>query len=510
MRGDACAIQRVPQGLVDGPASTAVGLSVLVMAVLLAVVFQSGSVLVYLLCFTVLPLLALQLPTSIVMAFLFANLLIPKLPLIPIGDYVVPIRIEDVLLACTLLCLLVRRCIYERGSFTHPLQKWMLVFSGATLLSFLFGHFVLHSVPDAKVGFLYWLRGVEYMAASYLCPLAVRTWAQYNRVVAGFVVAVFLVGSYGILQEMTWVPVFDATHETGEIVIVRFFAEFGEERIFSTFGGPLDLPATCLIIIPLLTTMLVMLTSRTTRLLLAVVLALSLACFYLSYARMPLLALVVVIAICFWQLRMRSIGIGIGLGIALPSLLLSGYFGRIRSGFDNPYAWENLGGRMQGSWDEAVSAVSRSPLLGTGPASFSLGLGADGLYFMLVGIWGVLGLACFVLLLWKTLRFERHCAQTGSHATHRGLAVALFAGTIGLLVNGLTMDTFYSSKIALTFWFLVGLLISGKDLESSAAPQKNEPSAVRPGLMARNPEAAYAARPTLQPQSGEPQPVSSY
>lgn len=473
MRGNACAMQRVPQGIFDGPASTSLGLSVLVMAVLLAVVFQSGSVLAYLLCATLLPLLAVQLPTFIVMAFLFANLLIPKLPLIPIGDYMVPIRIEDVLLGCTMLCLLARWRIYERGGFTHPLQTWMLVFSGATLLSFLFGHSVLHSVPDAKVGFLYWLRGVEYMAASYLCPLAVRNWSQYNRIVVGFLVAIFLVGIYGILQEMTWVPVFDATHETGEIVVVRFFAEFGEERIFSTFGGPLDLPATYLLIIPLLAVLLIVLTSRTARLLVAVVLALSLTCFYLSYARMPLLALVLAIAICFWQLRMRSIGIGIGLGIALPSLFLSGYFGRIRSGFDDLYAWENLGGRMQGSWDEAVSAVSRSPLLGTGPASFNLGLGADGLYFMLVGIWGVLGLICFLILLWKTLRFERFCAQTSSHSIQRGLAIALFAGTIGLLINGLTMDTFYSSKIALTFWFVVGLLISGRALESSVAPGKN-------------------------------------
>lgn len=470
MSGNVHAIQRVPQGILDGPARVSLGLSVLVMAVLLAVAFQSGSVLAYLLCLTLLPFLALQLPTFIVMAFLVANLLIPKLPLIPIGDYMVPIRIEDVLLACTLLCLLARRSIYERGGFTHPLRTWMLVFAGATLLSFLFGSFVLRSVPDAKVGFLYWLRGVEYMAASYLCPLAVRNWAQYNRIVAGFVVAVFLVGGYGILQEMTWVPVFDATHETGEIVIVRFFAEFGEERIFSTFGGPLDLPATYLLIIPLLVMLLVVLTSKATRLLLAVVLVLSLSCFYLSYARMPLLALVFAIAICFWQMRMRGLGIGTGLAIALPSLLLSGYFGRIRSGLDNLYAWENLGGRMQGSWDEAISAVSRSPLLGTGPASFSLGLGADGLYFMLVGIWGVLGLACFVLLLWKTLRFETHCAQAASQSTQRALAVALFAGTIGLLINGLTMDTFYSSKIALTFWFLVGLLISGYALESSTAP----------------------------------------
>lgn len=500
MRGDTCAIQTVPQGIFDGPASTAFGLSVLVMAVLLAVVFQSGSVLAYLLCATLLPLLALQLPTFIVMAFLFANLLIPKLPLIPIGDYMVPIRIEDVLLGCTLLCLLVRQRIYERVGFTHPMQKWMLVFSGATLLSFLFGRFVLHSVPDAKVGFLYWLRGVEYMAASYLCPLAVRNWSQYNRIVVGLVVAVFLVGSYGILQEMTWVPVFDATHETGEIVIVRFFAEFGEERIFSTFGGPLDLPATYLLIIPLLTALLVVLTSRTARVLVTAVLVLSLTCFYLSYARMPLLALVLVSAICFWQLRMRSIGIGIGLGIALPSLLLSGYFGRIRSGLDDLYAWENLGGRIQGSWNEAVSAVSRSPLLGTGPASFNLGLGADGLYFMLVGIWGVLGLSCFLILLWKTLRFERHCAQSASHSSQRGLAVALFAGTIGLLINGLTMDTFYSSKIALTFWFLVGLLISGDALERVAAPQTIESGSVAPRLVGCTPEAGHTVAPTSQPR----------
>ena len=47
------------------------------------------------------------------------------------------------------------------------------------------------------------------------------------------------------------VPAFDAMHTTDEIVMVRFLPGFGEERLFSTFGGPYDLSAFYLLAAPL-------------------------------------------------------------------------------------------------------------------------------------------------------------------------------------------------------------------------------------------------------------------
>jgi hypothetical protein len=449
----------------DTPLETAVALSALTLAALLAVILHSFGVFLFVLSAAFIPLVGAFYPPIVLVLFLFANLLIPKLPLIPIGNYMVPIRIEDVFLACAFLSLLLRYLVNQERPSRNPLQKWMVAYAVVTFLSFLFGLYILGSVPNAKIGFLYWLRGPEYFAASYLCLLGVTNWKQYRQILVAFVVSVLLIGVYGILQEFSLVPVFDATHETGEIVFVRFFTGFGKERLFSTFGGMLDLPGTYLIVIPVLIALLVLTVSRVAKLWLAVVLALSLFCFYLTYARTPLVALVLVLAVCFWLLGKGRLGIALALFSALPVLLFSGYVGRLESVVDDPLTWANLGGRLGGSWEEAVTAVARSPLLGTGPASFSLGLGADGLYFMLLGMWGVGGLVYFLLLIRKTIRCQTACIQTSRNNLQRALAIGLFGGTVGLLVTGATIDSFYSSKVAFTFWFLMGLLLAGAELE---------------------------------------------
>ena len=469
------------------------------LAALLAIVFNSLDVFLLVVCAAVVPLVGTFYPPIVLMLFLFSNLLIPKLPLVQIDNYIVPIRIEDILLVCALLSLLLRYLIYQEKPAHNPLRRWMVAYSVITCLSFLFGLFILGSVPGAKIGFLYWLRGPEYFVASYLCLLGVTSWKQYRQMMVVLVVFVLLIGVYGILQEFSLVPIFDGTHDTGEIVYLRFFPGFGEERLFSTFSGPLDLSATYLIIIPNLIALFVIAVSGVARLLLAGILALSFSCFYLAYARTPLIALVLVLAVCLWLLNKRRLGIILALLSALPVLLFSGYVGRIESAVDNPFTWANLGGRMGGSWEEGISAVSRSPLLGTGPASFSLGLGADGLYFMLLGMWGIGGLTCFLILIRKAIYYQTECIRTSHNKTQRALAIGLFAGTLGLLVNGATLDSFYSSKVAFTFWFLMGLLLAGRELEKQISA-KETGQLVKTGL--KNLPRVLPGR-RLAPASGE-------
>jgi O-antigen ligase len=92
----------------------------------------------------------------------------------------------------------------------------------------------------------------------------------------------------------------------------------------------------------------------------------------------------------------------------------------------------------------------------------------DGLYLMLLGMWGIVGLVCFLVLIAKAIRCQRECFRTSRNKTQRSLAVGLFAGTFGLLANGITLDTFFSSKVAFAYWFLMGLLLAGRRLENEA------------------------------------------
>ena len=161
----------IDAGKIRRPLAGMAAVSGLLLAAFVAVVTNSLEVFLIGLAFAFLPLIGVFFPTIVVALFLFLNLLIPKVPLIEIRGYIVPIRIEDVFLACALICLLLRYVIFREKPAPNPLSKWMAIFSVLTCLSFLFGLVVLGTVPGAKVGFLFWLRGPEYFAASYLCLL---------------------------------------------------------------------------------------------------------------------------------------------------------------------------------------------------------------------------------------------------------------------------------------------------------------------------------------------------
>jgi hypothetical protein len=487
------------EGAFASPFLIFASLSALVLAVLLAIVLQSTNVFLFVAGIAFVPIVGIVNPGILLALFLFFDLLLPKLPLIPIHGYLVPIRIEDVFLACALLCLLVRYLIYREKPASNPLGKWMVVFCIVTGLSLLFGLFILGSVPGASIGFLFWLRTPEYFAATSLCLLGITSWQQHKRMMVTLLVFVSLIGVYGILQEFSLVPIFDAMHGMGEFVTIRFFPAFGEERLFSTFAGPYDLAAFYLIAIPILAALCVILKSRAARVALAFVLALSFYCFCLTYARAPLAGLVIALIGCFWMLGKPHWGIGLGLLCVLPALMIGQFAQRLRDVSDDPFSYYAFGGRVNTGWGDALSAASRSPLLGTGPASLNEGLGVDGLYFMLIGMWGLLGLVSFIVLIVKSLHLQRVCVQTSHNDMQRALAVGLFAGTLGLLVNAITVDSFFISKVAFAYWFLMGLLLAGRRLENETAERQG---IVRQGVRAQIPSALPLMMPIPPAVSG--------
>ena len=207
---------------------------------------------------------------------------------------------------------------------------------------------------------------------------------------------------------------------------------------------------------------------------LACALLLSFLCFYLTYARAPLGALVLVLAVCLRFMGRRLLGFALAPICLLPAMFFGGFVERLRWAAEDPLGDYSLGIRLAASWSDALSAAGRSPLLGTGPASLShtgpnsltlTGVGVDGLYFMLLGMWGVAGLVTFLLLIGKTMRYQMQCVRTSRNKMQRAVAIGLFAGSFGLLVYGVVGETFFFSKIAFSYWFLRGLLFVGNALE---------------------------------------------
>ena len=417
-------------------------------------------------------------PLIVQLLFLFFSVVFPKLPVLQIEGYLVPIRIEDFFLAFTFFVLLLRFLIYREKSFHHPLFKWMLLYSCCTFLSFIFGLLILHSVPDSKIGFLYWMRSPEYFAASFLCFWGIRTWKRFNRAILGLVFFITLIGVYGILQEYGLVPAFDAMHQTDEIVMVRFIPSFGEERLFSTFGGPYDLSAFYLLAVPICVALIPAVSNRMQKFLLVGVLVLSLVCFYFTYARSPVPAMAVTFYTCLVFLGKRRLGTALALLCTIPPFLVVGFQARLES-LSDPLSEDAFGSRLRTGWADAIDSFYRSPILGTGPASMHNLMGVDGLYVLLLGIWGILGFTCFLALVYKAMKYQKQVIVTAQHKLQRALAIGMYAGTVGLLINGITIDTFFSSKVAFPYWFLMGLMFVSCQLAA-------EPSSKTGGVFAHN------------------------
>ncbi len=398
--------------------------------------------------------------------FMFFVLLFPKLPVIQIQGYMVPIRMEDILLVAVLVALLVRRYFNRSQGVVNPLQRWMVIYLVTTAVSLGFGLLILHTIPSANIGFLFWLRTPEYFAASYLCLLGIENWKQYKTALWVVVLFTLLIGVYGVLQEFSIVPAFDAMHQTDELVVIRFLPGFAEERLFSTFAGPYDLAAFYLISIPILLAWMFMSVSKWVKTMLAGVLALSLLCFYLSYSRAPLVALGIALFICAWSMGYRKTSLILAPIAVLPALLFGGFAERLSDAAADPLASSAMGIRFGTSWYDAIASLFRSPLLGTGPASLGDAIGVDGLYILLLGTGGIIGFICFLLIIFRAARYQRLTVRDSGNELQRALALGLLAGTIALLINGFTQDTFFNSKVAFTYWFLMGLLLVGRRLEA--------------------------------------------
>ena len=88
----------------------------------------------------------------------------------------------------------------------------------------------------------------------------------------------------------------------------------------------------------------------------------------------------------------------------------------------------------------------------------------DNDYLRALGETGILGFFAFYGTIFLTLRYawtnRRHLQDPLTYAIIAGIAT----GSIGLLINATYIDVFEASKVAFTFWALIGLMVALIDL----------------------------------------------
>lgn len=130
--------------------------------------------------------------------------------------------------------------------------------------------------------------------------------------------------------------------------------------------------------------------------------------------------------------------------------------------------------RLQVEWPRAVKAFLKNPATGTGPSSITEATDND--FLRALGEVGLVGFTLFFLAIAKIHLLIWKKARKLNQET-KAVFLSILFGTFALLTNALYIDVFEASKVALTIWFLWGLMLktatfSDKELNNSFSKEK--------------------------------------
>ncbi|MDP2585331.1 MAG: O-antigen ligase family protein [Candidatus Levybacteria bacterium] len=111
--------------------------------------------------------------------------------------------------------------------------------------------------------------------------------------------------------------------------------------------------------------------------------------------------------------------------------------------------------RFQGEWPNTLLAFKRNIFLGSGYGSVSMAV--DNNYLRILGETGLLGfISYFSIFIIAGIYIGKLLPKLESPLA-KSFILGFIAGTLGLAVNAILIDVFVASKIAFTYWLLMGI-----------------------------------------------------
>ena len=113
--------------------------------------------------------------------------------------------------------------------------------------------------------------------------------------------------------------------------------------------------------------------------------------------------------------------------------------------------------RFQGEWPKTFDAFKRNIFLGSGYGSVSLAV--DNNYLRILGESGLLGFAAFISIFIVAVIYIKRVLPKIDSPVAKSFVVGFIAGSFGLALNAFLIDVFEASKIAFSYWLLMGVAI---------------------------------------------------
>jgi len=426
--------------------------------------------------------------------------LYPKLPLLEaIPGYLVRVRLEDILVFLTGLVWLVQ-VLRKKITWRTNYHIFIIAYALAGLLSLAVAIFLQQTIPAQTLhiskSLLHYFRYLEYFSLFLFMFAGIKTKLHLKLVLISVVASLNLIFIYGMGQRYLSWPAFSTMnreYSKGQHLVLN-----PADKLQSTFGGHYDLAAWLVIVIPILLSWLLFSKSFKTKLLLGISITFGFWLMWQSGSKTSLLAVLTGCLIPSWyflqsrwgklKTNLAMLG-GVGAMTILafsilwlfkkPNLYKLAPFLR-PAGFEAPIdataaigneTWSenaqkyglSMGIRLDTLWPQAIEGFSLNPWTGKGYAAlnkkgvneFSDSDSTDNNYLRTLGETGLLGFAILfglILVIYKT--FLDHQPQD---KLLKSLLIGLLGATTGLLINALVIDVFTASKVAFSYWALVGL-----------------------------------------------------
>ena len=446
--------------------------------------------------------------------------LYPKIPLANVANTFVAVRIEDVLIAITIILWLAYmiKTGQTKTFFKDRLNQSLLIFFFIGALSIFSANFLTHSVIP-NLSLLHWARRVELMILMPVVATVIKTRKQLIFIMIMMSFVLLAVNIYSIGQQyLDWPVISTSNSEFSKGLILSLTPG---ARVNSTFAGHYDLAvflATALILISAL----FFVVKHIFKIWLAALGLFSLLVLIMTAARISFVAAIAgIFATLFLLKKWRFIILMLicsSLILVYPSQLRDRFIStitvnifsqgqrylgktddqRLRNNLNIPTlaiqtsslsaststfgsssgelptditpgepidttqlgVYRSFEIRTNIEWPRAIKAFEKNPFLGTGYSSIDIATDNDLLRSL--GEVGLLGTISFILI------FIEVGKRTYKNFKNRDKFIKYFSAAtysiiLAFIINGTFIDVFEASKVASIFWMILGLNLSIKN-----------------------------------------------
>ncbi|MBN1384321.1 MAG: O-antigen ligase family protein [Elusimicrobia bacterium] len=386
---------------------------------------------------------------------------------------------------------------FKKGRLTFyrtDLDIPILVFLGITVFSFILAFFVHYEVPGfGKIPGYFtaiWSEGlrnnlyiiINCILAYYIAVNLIRDEKTIKIVLFLSYLVAFIASTYAVMQYFDIEPIWD-----------KIVNPYGIKRCVSTFGNPVFISSFLVLMIPLSFASFIFTRSSYEKFLYIVLIADMVLALFCTMARSSWLGLGVAFVIVAYMFREKILAakkwlLGIMLILILVMFIPASWHGKTKpfgsyvfNRVSSIFSIEKSGAAAYQRfliWASAWDIAKQNPVFGSGWGLFEMlypfyqqrylihpkltqrthANNAHNIVLENLSQMGIAGLGIFLWFIFCIIKFGIHQLKNQRGDFQKVLAVGIFAGLIGMLVDNIINVTFYFVIPGFFFWLLIGIL----------------------------------------------------